>query len=189
MPRQPADRSASEGPAGPPRHAVRLADPAPRLPVAFDLTPTPAESAAIARALGIEAARKLRFAGRLLPAGRRDWRLEAHLGATVVQPCVVTLAPVTTRIEEEVARRYVVDLPDPAPGEVEMPDDETEPLPPVLDLWEVAAEALALALPPWPRAEGAELGGIATGDDGGTRPFAGLAELRDRLGNKDGESG
>jgi hypothetical protein len=43
--------------------------------------------------------RKLRFIGTLEPEGAQDWRLTADLGATVVQPCVVTLAPVTTRLE------------------------------------------------------------------------------------------
>jgi hypothetical protein len=78
----------------------------------------------------------------------------------VVQPCVVTLAPVTTRIEEKVERRFRADLPEPAPGaEVEMPEDDAlEPLPETLDLGRVLIEALALAVPEYPRADGASLG-------------------------------
>ena len=53
-------------------------------------------------------------------------------------------------------------------------------------------EALALALPPFPRAPGAALGdavfsepGKAAMHDRDTRPFAGLADLRKSLENKD----
>ena len=62
-----------------------------------------------------------------------------------------------------------------------MPDDEIEPLGPMIDAGEVLVEALALALPPYPRAEGAELPVAATApddqEDGGRRPFQGLADL------------
>ena len=128
-------------------------------------------------------------AGRLWPEGD-DWRLEAELGATVVQPCVVTLAPVTTRIDRPVTRRYLAHMPAPGPGETEMPEDETaEPLPGAVDLDAVMIEALALALPDYPRAAGAELGEAVYTEPGKTpltdeaaRPFAGL---RDKLAGTD----
>ena len=163
------------------------------LPRDILLQPDAAARAALAEVLGVDAIRKLRFEGRLTPEGRRDWRLEARLGATVVQPCSVTLAPVTTRIDEEVLRRYVADLPEPPPGETEMPEDDcVDALPATLDLGAVMAEALALALPDFPRAEGVELGpavfaapGIAPLTDQAARPLAGLADLRDRLKKDD----
>jgi uncharacterized metal-binding protein YceD (DUF177 family) len=101
---------------------------------------------------------------------------------------------VTTRIEEEVERRFRADLPQPAPGaEVEMPEDDAlEPLPETLDLSRVLTEALALAVPEYPRAEGASLGeavftepGQAALTDEAAKPLAGLAQLRDRLKPKD----
>nr|WP_243645014.1 DUF177 domain-containing protein [Rhodovulum euryhalinum] len=153
------------------------------------LVPDAETRAGIAARLGLEALRKLRFEGTLAPEGRRDWRLAGHLGATVVQPCVVTLAPVTTRIEADVVRSYRADMPPPPPGhEVEMPEDETEePLPEVLDLMAVVEEALALALPLYPRAEGAGIAaavfgppGVAPLRDEDTKPFAALARLKDR---------
>lgn len=158
---------------------------------AFRLEPDAAERADMAEALKIDALRKLRFEGRLIPEGARDWRLEAHLGATVVQPCVVTLAPVTTRIDTDLTRRYLDDMPEPAEidGEAEMPeDDTTEALPTHLDLAEVMLEAVALALPDYPRAPDAELEtrvfaapGVAPMRDEDARPLAGLAALRDKL--------
>jgi uncharacterized metal-binding protein YceD (DUF177 family) len=180
---------------GLPRHVLRLSDPGQRGSQPFAILPTAEERASIARHLGIPGLRKLRFEGRLTPAGRRDWTLEAELGATVVQDCVVTLAPVVTRIDEPVLRRYMADLPEPGPGEVEMPqDDSIEDLPASLDLCGVMIEALSLALPPFPRAPGAELGeitvtepGVAPLDVAAVRPFAGLADLRRTLAGPAGD--
>jgi uncharacterized metal-binding protein YceD (DUF177 family) len=144
-----------------PRHIVRLSDPGQRQPTRFDLSPGAEERAAVAADLGIAGVRKLRFEGWLRPEGRQDWRLEGQLGATVVQESVVSLEPVTTRIDERVERRYVADQGEPELGEAEMPEDDTiEMLPASLDLAEVMLEALALAVPPYPRAEGEELGEV-----------------------------
>ncbi|WP_108483975.1 YceD family protein [Oceaniglobus ichthyenteri] len=171
-------------------HILRLADLAQRRETAFELAPDAAARAALARDLGIDGVKKLRFAGTLTPLSGRDWQLDATLGATVVQPCVVSLAPVTTRIDTDVTRRYLADWQEPdTTGEVEMPEDDTaEALPATLDLNLVLAEALALALPDFPRAQGVELGeavfteaGKTPMRDEDTRPFAGLAGLREAL--------
>ena len=158
----------------------------------FRREPDATARAALAQELGAQALRKLRLEGTLRPDGARGWRLDAMLGATAVQTCVVTLDPVTTRIDVPVARRYVpaAQLPRPEPGsETEMPeDDEIEPLGAVIDLDALIAESLALALPDHPRAPGAELGQTVHAAEGTTpitdedaRPFAALRGLRDRL--------
>jgi uncharacterized metal-binding protein YceD (DUF177 family) len=176
------------------RDKIRLTDLSNRGATEFRLEPDAEARSALAKRLDIPAVRKLRFSGRIVPEGRRDWRLDADLGATVVQSCVVTLDPVTTRIDEKIERRYLADMP-PAPegSEIEMPQDDTaEPLPETLDLAEVMAEALALALPPFPRTEGAALGEAVFTEPGrepltdeAVRPFAGLAGLRDKLAKGD----
>ncbi|MBM9595013.1 YceD family protein [Roseitranquillus sediminis] len=165
-------------------HVVRLGDTSRALET-FELVPDAETRAALAERLDIPKIRKLRFAGRLEPHGRRDWYLFAELGATVVQPCSVTLAPVTSRLDESIERRYLAALPEaPEEGEVEMPDETVEPLPATLDLGAVMAEALLLALPQWPRAEGVEADetafaapGVKPMRDEDTRPFAGLGKL------------
>ena len=126
----------------------------------FDIAPTPEEAAALARLLGAQAVRKLRFAGSLSPLDGGGWGLDATLGASVVQTCVVTLEPVTTRIDQTVRRRF---LPMPGLRAAELvidpeEDEEIEPLGDRIDLGLVAIEALALALPAYPRKEGAVLG-------------------------------
>ncbi len=170
---------------------LRIAD-VPRDGRDVTLQPDATARAEIAAALGIVAVKKLRFTGRLAPLAQRDWELIADLGATVVQDCVVTLEPVTTRIDEQVRRTYLAEMPEPEGLEIEVPDDDSaEPLPQTLDLAAVMAEALALALPPFPRAPGAELRdavytepGKAAMRDDDARPFAGLADLRKSIENK-----
>lgn len=175
-----------------PKSQIRLADLTTRKATEFSLMPTADERQAVAEELGISGVKKLRFVGAITPIGRTDWTLTAALGATVVQPCVVTLDPVTTRIDEDVTRSYVADLPEPDAAEVEMPEDDTvEPVPVTLDLAQVMIEALSLALPAYPRAADADLGqavfaepGVAPLRDEDTKPFAGLAGLRESLEKK-----
>ncbi|UWQ03634.1 DUF177 domain-containing protein [Aliiroseovarius crassostreae] len=171
-------------------HPIRVADLSPHEATAFEIIPSEAQCRAIAADIGVPALRKIRFTGSLAPMGKRDWKMQARLGATVTQDCVVTLAPVTTRIEDEVSRHWIAGLVTAPEGdEVEMPDDVTqEPLGAEIDLGEVLVEALALALPLYPRAEGAALEAQNFTEPGNTpmtdeaaRPFAGLAGLRDKL--------
>lgn len=157
----------------------------PRKPTQFDHEAGAEERKALAADLGLLALRKLRLTGEITPAGRDAMVLTASLQAVADQACVVTLVPVRTEIDETVRRRFVADLPEPDGDEVEMPEDDTvEPLPEVIDIAEVAAEALALALPLYPRAPGAELGSVVHAPEGVTpltdadlKPFAGLAAL------------
>jgi uncharacterized metal-binding protein YceD (DUF177 family) len=166
----------------------------PRKPTRFDHEAGTDERKALAAELGLLALPRLRLTGEITPAGRDALELTARLQAEADQPCIITLAPVRARIDEAVRRRFVADLPDPGGDEIEMPaDDSIEPMPDVIDLAEVAAEALALALPLYPRAEGAELGrvvhaaeGVAPLTDADLRPFAGLAALARKRPPEDG---
>ncbi len=130
----------------------------PGQPFAFDDRAGAEELASIALALGVETVRKFRFAGALRPSGPDGWALDAQLGVTAVQACVVTLAPVTTRLDVAVRRRYVPGGTPPADGAEVGPDDDldTEALPTTLDLGAIALEETALALPDYPRADGAD---------------------------------
>lgn len=163
----------------------------------FAIRPDADGRKAIATDLDLLALRKLSFTGTLSPDGARDWRLDAKLGATVVQPCVVTLEPVTTRIDEPVVRRYLADMPAlPEGDEVEMPEDDTaEPLPATIDLADIMREALALALPAFPRADGVEAVDISVTvpgakplTDADVKPFAALKSLKKKMGGGDDET-
>jgi len=173
---------------------LRLGLRAPRRARDIDMRLGPEEAAAVAGRLGIIGLRKARLHGTLRPVGRDDWDLDVDLGATVTQACVVTLDPVTTRIEEPVIRRYRLAAEGPpAEGEIEMPEDDTvEPVPETLELAAVFEEALALALPPYPRTETAPVDeapfgppGVAPLRDADMKPLAGLANLKRKLGGGD----
>jgi uncharacterized metal-binding protein YceD (DUF177 family) len=115
--------------------------------------------------------------------------LEAVIEAVVDQPCAITLEPVVTELREDVLRVYLSQWETPKGEEMEMPDDDTtEALGEVIDAGHVAVEALALALPPFPRAPGAVLDvaeftapGVAPLRDTDLKPFAGLAALKAKL--------
>jgi hypothetical protein len=165
----------------PPADPAPFSDPVPpaalprRRPIAIDTAPGPAGARAIADALGLLALEHPRLAGTLRPEGVADWRLDARLTGTATQACVVSLAPVVTRIDAPVTRRFVVDWSDPGPGERRMePDDDTaEPLGRAIDPGAILVEELSLALPDHPRAPGARFEDPAP-DPGRQRPFAGL---------------
>ena len=166
-------------------HPFRRAALAQRKPTRFALTPDAQALAAIAEALGLISISRAGFRGEIRPLGRADFALEAVLEATVVQPCVATLAPVTTVIRETVSRRYLAEWKEPEAEESETPEDDSiEPLGEVIDAGAVMVEALVLALPLYPRAKGAMAGdamaappGAEPLTDAALRPFSGLADL------------
>ncbi|MDQ7070129.1 MAG: DUF177 domain-containing protein [Rhodobacterales bacterium] len=160
----------------------------------FALEFTPDQIKQIANDLDLSHLRKLSFSGTIAASGKTDWKLSAKLGATVGQPCVITLETVTTRIDTPVTRQFLAQMPDIETDaelgeEVEMPDDETiEPLGTVIDLEMILREALALALPAYPRSANADLKnaqftepGKVPMRDSDALPFAALAGLRDSL--------
>ena len=99
----------------------------------------------------------------------------------MVQTCVITQVPVTTRIDTPVTRLFLRKIPVIEAAETEMPDDDTvETLTPELDPGAVMAEALSIALPDYPRADGARIPDAYSdpGSDERPNPFAALAALR-----------
>lgn len=177
-------------------HPFRVAALSSRKPTRFRIEPDAMTRRMMASELGLIDLPSFRFRGEITPSGARDFVLSAEMEAQVVQSCSVTLAPVPASIGETVRRRYLADWTEPEGEEAEMPEDDTaEALPDVIDAGQVAMEALALALPLYPRAPGVELGeavfappGVAPLRDGDLNPFAGLAALKDRLEGGSGES-
>ena len=167
----------------------RVAGLAQKKPTRFTFSPDAAARAAIAADLGLIDLPLLQVKGELRPVGRHDFELSAELTATAVQPSALTLVPVSTEIRETVFRRYLADFSYPEGEEAEMPeDDSSEPLPETIDISAVSAEALALALPLYPRAADESLGeavfaapGVAPLREDDLKPFAGLAALADKL--------
>ena len=165
-------------------------------PTAIELVPTPDEAAQMAAMIGLSGLRKVSFRGEIRAEGKRDWTLKARLGATVVQPCVVSLEPVTTRIDVDVVRRFLSNWHghDEPGSETEMPEDVSiDALGTHIDPWAVMVEEIALQVPDFPRADGAAIPGPtsvtepgqAPLSDADVKPFAGLAALKAKLSGGD----
>jgi uncharacterized metal-binding protein YceD (DUF177 family) len=119
---------------------------------------------------------------------RRDLvPVKGHLSAELVQACVVTLEPVPARIDE----RFEVDFLEgaaPVETDVELDAEAADAPEPVttgwIDLGELAAEQLGLAIDPYPRkadaAVPAEWRAEPAAEDQGGRPnpFAALEKLK-----------
>jgi uncharacterized metal-binding protein YceD (DUF177 family) len=156
----------------------RVAHLNPRQPTQFLLAPDAAMREALAAELGLLALPKLRFSGRIQAVAREAWEVTGRLSARVIQPCVVTLAPVTTNLDEPVHRVFSPHVATPEGDDTEMADDELEPLGQYIDAAAIMAEELSLALPLYPRAADAGLEEAEPAHEEPTRkPFAGLAEL------------
>lgn len=135
------------------------------------LSATEEECAALAARFRIPAVNRLE--GRLRvrrPSSRGPIvRIEGELSAEVVQTCVVTLEPVTQRVAESFVHLFT-EAAGPPQREVVVPVGEEEDTPEpleggVIDLGEVLAEQLALALDPYPRAPDAVFAGASFGAD------------------------
>lgn len=135
-------------------------DPWPQGGVAIELEAQAAEREALARRFAVLEVSRLGGRGRLERSDDgREIRFFGRIEAEVVQTCVLSLEPVRTSIEEPIERRYWIGPgapPEPDADVVDPDEEDVEPLPGgTIDLGEVLAEELALALEPYPRAAGA----------------------------------
>jgi uncharacterized metal-binding protein YceD (DUF177 family) len=144
-----------------------------------------AERAALAVRFGILGIGALGAKLRLEPETGGGTRATGRLSAEVEQACVVTLEPVVRRLEAPLDLRILDEGVEPADDDPDSPD-EIESRGGLVDLGEAVAEQLALALDPYPRAEGATLPALDGAEPAAEEarparpnPFAGLAKLRE----------
>lgn len=113
---------------------------------------------------------------------------EGRVTAAVTQACSITGDPLPATVDEPVALRFVAEE-DAGQDEVELGDSDIDVIPHdggTIDLGEVAAETMALALDPFPRGPNAEVvlkeAGVLSEEQAG--PFGALAGLKDMLEKK-----
>jgi len=145
----------------------------------------PAERAALAERFGLLAIDRLTADAQLTREGDAVIA-EGTLRAGVVQACVASGEPVPAEIEEGFILRFVPAGKGEAAEEVELQESELDEIDyegSAIDLGEAAAQTLALALDPFPRAPNADEklrdAGVIGEEDAG--PFAALKALKDRL--------
>lgn len=154
-------------------------------------TATDEERDIIAKEFNLSGLKNFRVEARIEKEGKTGWRAEGRIIATASQPCVVSLEPVIQKIDESFTRSFIpmtkaeteefytnINL-DP------MADDPPEPLGIGIDIGDVALEAFALALDPYPRSPEASFTprtvtppGAEPITDELLKPFAALAALK-----------
>ena len=109
------------------------------------------------------------------------------LTADVVQPCVVTLEPVPAHITDSIdilfAPRAILDVGANPPHSDAIEDEAPEPIVNgLIDLGELVAQHLAVALDPYPRKPGVSLDAVKSEPPGENtyKPFAKLVELKNK---------
>jgi uncharacterized metal-binding protein YceD (DUF177 family) len=153
----------------------------------LDLAATAAECQALARRFDIPAIASLAASLHVAPLADGSVRVTGQLAAEVTQVCVVSLEPFAQRVEAPVAVRFV-----PAAIAAEQPEGALDPDDvdeevfdgDTLELGEMLAQTLSLALDPWPRNPDSDL--PPAGDEGqdegeapvARSPFAVLARRR-----------
>ena len=113
---------------------------------------------------------------------------EGRVAATLTQACSITGDPLPAAIDEPIALRFVPE-DEATQDEIELGDHDVDVIAydgGAIDLGEVAAETMALALDPFPRGPNAEAalrdaGVLSEGEAG---PFGALAGLKDKLAGK-----
>jgi hypothetical protein len=155
------------------------------------MTADPAEREALARRFDLVEVTALRGHGELeLEGAPGELIFRGWLEAEVVQSCVLSLEPVATTISQRVQRRYRPEVERSAAPERSVvldldDDDEVESLSGrEIDVGEVFAEELGLALDPYPRAPGARVvvaevadPHVTVGEAVPSRPFAALERV------------
>ncbi len=150
-----------------------------------EISAEPGERAALAQRFGLLSLDRLSATLRLERAGARNLvRIAGCLAAEVTQACVVTLEPVSARLERDFTLFYELDAA-AAQGEaggareVMVEPEAEEPPEPVgphgIDLGEAVAQQLAITLDPYPRAPRAALPEEPRAAEG---PFAALESVK-----------
>ena len=129
-------------------------------PSHFKFDADPAERAALADRFGLVSLDRFHATFTLRRLRKDLIRVKGHISACLVQTCVVSLEPIPAEVAEDVELDFSEGADDPV-TEMDLDAeaaDGPEPLSGgMIDLGEVAAEQLGLAIDPYPRKAGAEV--------------------------------
>ena len=154
-------------------------------PRAMRIEADPAERAALRRRFGLASLDRLQAELSVVRTDE-DFIASGRITADIVQTCIATAAPVPARIDEAFAVRFRAEAEDRTEEEVELAEEELDTIfyqGASIDVGEAVAQTLALALDPYPRADGAgeALSEAGLTDEAAAGPFGGLAALREKL--------
>ncbi len=146
---------------------------------------TPDERVVLADYLGVPSVEAMSARLTLSHWRGRGLAVRGTVRAQVTQPCVVTLEPVESAIDEEVETFFVPDVAPRLSGTMaeaaEVPDIDVEPLiNERVDIGALICEHLAIGLDPYPRKQGVAFPSEGDNEDEEEKSgaFAALASLR-----------
>lgn len=145
---------------------------------------TPAERAELVRQLPLVSCEELTVHYTIKATGRDAYALTGNVVAEVTQSCIITLEPVSARLDEPLDCKFVpaASMPTEQTEEEELSNlEELEPIEGgLLNVGRVVFEVISTGLDPYPRRPGAEWkGDDAEGDDpAASGPFSALAGLK-----------
>jgi uncharacterized metal-binding protein YceD (DUF177 family) len=151
----------------------------------ISLQASASELEALARRFDLEAIESLSANLDVTPLDGGLIRVRGHFRASVVQTCVISLEPVPALVDERLEAIFAPwDAVAPGERAVVISWEEADPPEPIrggcIDLGELVAEQLALALDPYPRAPGAELPAAGEAGEAVDNPFQALRRLASR---------
>lgn len=155
--------------------------------ISMDIEANAAECAALAERFAVIAVRDLVASAQLKAIdGGTLFRVDGRLTAHVRQACVVTLEPLEQIIDETFTMTFGSE-PESDSMELDLSLDDADPpeaiIDGIIDLGEVVAEHLALAIDPFPRKPGAALPEIEKAPveaENKVSPFAALARFKEK---------
>jgi uncharacterized metal-binding protein YceD (DUF177 family) len=125
------------------------------------ISANPEERAALAKRFELIGIDRLEAVFTLKRAGGGVIHVQGEIQAEVTQACVVTLAAVPAKIAETFSADFADEDDRRRPAETDLDFEADDPPEPIrnghIDLGELAAEHLSLALNPYPRAPGAQI--------------------------------
>ena len=149
-------------------------------PRTVSISATPEECAALAVRFGLAGVRALSAAAKLVAQGDA-YLVTGNMAGSFIQLCIATDEPVPASVNEAFEIRFVSPQHAIAADEIELASDDCDMMEhdgQSLDLGEAAAQTLALALNPFPRAANADTilakAGVVGDDEVVTGPFAAL---------------
>jgi hypothetical protein len=164
-----------------------------REPAVHQIAATAEERAGLARRFDLLALDAFEAEVSLRRVQGGDIRLDARLGAKVVQACVVTAEPVPATITDEFSLTYRPGIDEDEADRLSLALEDDEIIEPLvddlIDIGEAVAQQLALCVDPYPKVPGVEFdfpsdtGGDATEPEGplaGPNPFAVLGGFKKR---------
>lgn len=158
-------------------------------PMVLEVTASAGERESLARRFDLLECRSLEARVRMRPNAKGTLvTMTADISALVVQPCVLSLKPVTSEVRESFELLLTLQAEETDGGEVVIDPDGPDPAEPVgpegCDIGEILAQQLAVLLDPYPRHLEAEQLAGACGDEsrdsnGSSSPFTVLKVLKE----------